>query len=208
MREAVGTKLRMTAGSLYTALRAGLATLAIFSGILAMSPRAEAADPAVVAMDRIAKDLIAASRTRSQGAMAGVINRHADLGGIGMYALGDYRPRLDPNDRGPYFAGMVRFLSRYAATEAPKYPIANIKFAQESRKAKYGLMVDSTVTLQDGTSYEVSWLMVPSGGGSYRVRDAQVLGFWMTPFLKKLFEEYVAQHNGNVKALVAVLTRN
>ncbi len=176
--------------------------LAVFA-----APAAHAADPAVVYMDRAAKDLIAAARTRSQGAMATVINRHADLGGIGMYALGDYRPRLDPNDRGPYFAGMVRFLSRYAANEAPKYPIASIKFLPESRRAKYGLMVDSTVVLQDGSSYEVAWLLVPSGGG-YRVRDAQVLGFWMSPFLKKLFEDYVGQHNGNVKALVAVLTRN
>ena len=192
------------------AARAGaIAGLAI-AMLIALVPaqRAEAADAAVQYMDRIAKDLLAAARTRSSGAMADTINRHADLGGIGLYSLGDYRSRLEPADRGPYYAGMVRFLARYASTEAPKYPVASIKFAPESRRAKYGLMVDSTLVLKDGSSYEVSWLLIPTGGGAYRVRDAQVLGFWMTPFLKKLFEDYIAQHNGSVKALVAVLNRN
>jgi phospholipid transport system substrate-binding protein len=34
-----------------------------------------------------------------------------------------------------------------------------------------------------------------------------VLGFWMTPFLKKLFEDYIAQNGGNPSALVAALSR-
>jgi hypothetical protein len=29
----------------------------------------------------------------------------------------------------------------------------------------------------------------------------------MTPFLKQLFENYIVENGGNVKALVAVLTR-
>ena len=42
---------------------------------------------------------------------------------------------------------------------------------------------------------------------SYRVRDAMVLGLWMTPFLKKLFEDYIAQNGGNPRALTAALNR-
>jgi phospholipid transport system substrate-binding protein len=173
---------------------------------LAAIPAAVAADPAVLYMERVAKDLMAAARTQSPAAMNAAITRHADLGGIGLYALGDSRNRLDPADRTTYTAGMGRFMARYASTEAPKYPIAKVSFVQESRRAKYGVTVDSTVTLQDGTTYDVAWLLV-GGGNSYRVRDAQVLSFWMTPFLKKLFEDYIAQNNGNVKALVAVLAR-
>ena len=44
-------------------------------------------------------------------------------------------------------------------------------------------------------------------GGSYKVRDAMVLGLWMTPFLKKLFEDYIAQNGGHPRALVAALNR-
>ena len=172
----------------------------------AVTPAAAAADAAVRYMERVAKDMMAAARTNSPAALNAVITRHADLSGIGLYALGDSRPKLDPADKSAYLAGMTRFIARYTAAEAPKYPVAKVSFVQESRQAKYGVTVDSTVTLQDGTSYDVAWLLV-GGGNSYRVRDAQVLNFWMTPFLKKLFEDYIAQNNGNVKALVAVLQR-
>ena len=60
--------------------------------------------------------------------------------------------------------------------------------------------------MQDGTNYDVSWLLTKTGN-TYRIRDAQVLNFWLTSFLKKLFEDYVAQNNGSVKALVMVLQR-
>ena len=53
----------------------------------------------------------------------------------------------------------------------------------------------------------MAWLLVKYGS-NYRVRDAQAMGFWMSPFLKKLFEDYIAQNGGNVKALVQVLQRH
>lgn len=177
---------------------------AFVSGLVATA--AQAADPAVQHMERVARDLIAAQRTQSQGTWLNVITRHGDIGGIGLYALGDYRPKLETTDKPGYLSGMARFIARYATTEGPKYPVANVKFAPESRRAKYGLMVNSTIVLQDGSSYEVAWLLI-GGPGSYRVRDVQAAGFWISPFLKKLFEDYIAQNSGNVKALVMVLNR-
>lgn len=175
---------------------------------LAVAPAAaQSADPAVQFMERVARDLQAAARSRSPQAMQAAVSRYGDNQAIGLYALGDYRPKLEAIDREPYISGMVRFIGRYAATEAPKYPVASVKFNPEARKAKYGITVDSTITLSSGTSYEVSWLVVKYGS-NYRVRDAQAVGFWMTPFLKKLFEDYIAQNGGSVKALVQVLQRH
>ncbi len=185
-----------------------LAVVSLTMAIGALSKSAAAAgDPAVLYMERVSKELMSAARTRSPQAMQLAVARHGDVAQIGVYALGDYRARLDNADREPYLSGMTRFIGRYAANEAPKYPVASVKFAQESRRAKYGLMVDSTVTLQDGSSYEVAWMLTKIGS-TYRVRDAQAMGFWMTPFLKKLFEDYIAQNGGNVKSLVAVLQRH
>lgn len=166
-----------------------------------------AGDPAVQYMERVSRDLLTAARTRSPLAMQSAVARHGDVAQIGLYALGDYRARLEGGDREPYLNGMTRFIGRYAANEAPKYPVARVTFNQESRRAKYGLMVDSTIVMQDGTTYEVAW-MLSKIGSSYRVRDAQAMGFWMTPFLKKLFEDYIGQNGGNVKSLVAVLQRH
>lgn len=188
---------------------------AVFLGFIALTTAvtsfatlaAAAGDSAVLYMERVSKELMSAARTRSPQAMQLAVARHGDVAQIGFYALGDYRARLDTTDREPYLNGMTRFIGRYAANEAPKYPVASVRFAQESRRAKYGLMVDSTITLQDGTSYDVAWMLTKIGT-SYRVRDAQAMGFWMTPFLKKLFEDYIAQNGGNVKSLVAVLQRH
>ena len=60
--------------------------------------------------------------------------------------------------------------------------------------------------LEDGTAYDVRWLL-SKYGNSYKVRDAMVYGLWMTPFLKKLFEDYIAQNGGNPRSLMTALNR-
>ncbi|HEY7549950.1 MAG TPA: ABC transporter substrate-binding protein, partial [Hyphomicrobiaceae bacterium] len=125
---------------------------------------------------------------------------------IGLYSLGSYRSQLSTADRVTYYGGMVRFISRYAASEAPKYPIARVEWVDESIRGANGVMVDSKIVLEDGSEYEVRWLLTKQGD-SYKVRDAMVVGFWMTPFLKKLFEDYIAENGGNPSALVAALNR-
>jgi phospholipid transport system substrate-binding protein len=138
--------------------------------------------------------------------MAGVIQRYGDISHIGLYSLGSYRNQLSAAERATYFDGMVRFISRYAANEAPKYPVARVEWVDQSFRGANGLMVDSKVILEDGSVYEVRWLL-SQRDGTYKVRDAMVVGFWMTPFLKQLFEDYIAQNGGNPRALVAALNR-
>jgi phospholipid transport system substrate-binding protein len=194
-------------GGLAAALIAGAALLGSLTADWSGSvPRARAADPPVVYMSQVGKELMSAARTRSPGVMANVIQRHADVTYIGLYSLGHYRPKLAATDRETYFAGMVRFISRYAASEAPKYPVSRVNWTNQSTRGSAGVMVDSQVVLQDGTAYDVRWLLAKYGNG-YKVRDAMVLGFWMTPFLKKLFEDYIEQNGGNLNALTAALNR-
>ena len=166
---------------------------------------ARAADPAVEFMEKVARELLAASRSKSPALVSAVIHRYADTSYIGSYSLGSYRSQLTATERPGYLAGMVRFIGRYAASEAPKYPVASYRITGSQRGGQ-GIMVDSVITLRDGGSYDVRWLLVQTGS-TYRVRDAMVYGFWMTPFLKKLFENYIAENGGHVRALVAVLNR-
>jgi phospholipid transport system substrate-binding protein len=167
---------------------------------------AAAADPAVVFMAQVGRELMAAARTRSPGVMANVVQRFGDVHTIGNYSLGAYRAKLAEGDREAYYAGMIRFISRYAAGEAPKYPVARVQWSNQSERGASGVMVDSTIVLADGTSYDVRWLL-GRFGNTYKVRDAMVMGFWMTPFLKKLFEDYIAQNGGNPRALTMALNR-
>jgi phospholipid transport system substrate-binding protein len=170
------------------------------------APPAAAADPAVQFMAKVGKELMAAARTRSPGVMAGVIHRYADVSYIGLFSLGTYRNLLSAADRTVYYSGMVKFIGRYAANEAPKFTVAKVEWSNESVRGANGIMVDSKITLSDGSAYDVRWLVVRYGN-TYKVRDAMVLGLWMTPFLKKLFEDYIAQNGGNPRALVTALNR-
>ena len=184
---------------------AALSTACVW-GWMTFAVPAQAADPAVVYMAQVGRDLTAAARTRSPGVMAQVVTRHADVRVIGNYSLGEYKNKLTEADRPAYFEGMVKFISRYAATEAPKYPVSRVEWSNQSTRGSAGIMVDCKVVLADGTAYDVRWLL-GKYGNTYKVRDAMVLGFWMTPFLKKLFEDYIAQNGGNPRALTAALNR-
>ena len=172
----------------------------------ALATPARAADPAVVFMAQVGKDLMAAARSRSPSMMATVVERHGDIAQIGLYSLGEYRTRLAQAERPGYYQGMARFIGRYAASEAPKYPVARVEWSNQSVRGASGLMVDSRVVLADGSSYDVRWLLFKYGN-SYKVRDAMVLGFWMTPFLKNLFEDYISKNGGNPRALTSALSR-
>ncbi|MFN3744855.1 MAG: ABC transporter substrate-binding protein [Hyphomicrobiaceae bacterium] len=164
------------------------------------------ADPAVVFMEQVARDLLAGARTQSPILLSNAVKRYGDVSYIGQYSLGTYRAKLSQADRPTYLNGMVRFIGRYAASQVPKYPVVKYEIMSPSIQGGSGIMVDSRVTLRDGSSYDVRWLLVKVGN-TYRVRDAMVYGFWVTPFLKQLFETYIGEQGGDVKALVVVLNR-
>ncbi len=188
----------------------GLAALFIAIGAMGGSGGTAAADDtAVQFVQKMTRELIAANRAGADVVFAETLRRNAHVGAIGTYALGSYQGQLSQQNRDSYLNGMVRFISRYAASESKKYQVSHVQVTGPSRRVNSGVMVDTKVHLRDGSSYDVQWLLQPAGSG-YRVRDAKVqvlLGdYWMTPFLKDLFEKYIAE-NGSVNALVLALNR-
>ena len=158
-------------------------------------------------MAQVGRELMAAARTRSPGVMASVIQRYGDVSYIGLFSLGTYRSQLPADGAAP--ATTPAWCASSAATPPPKR--RSIRWPRSSGPtracaAPAASWWTARVTLADGSSYDVRWLL-RSYGSTYKVRDAMVLGFWMTPFLKKLFEDYIAQNGGNPRALVAALNR-
>ena len=181
--------------------------LAIVLLAVALVPTPSAAGEAPAKyMQRVAKQLVTAARSASQNDFAQAVRSHADYRTIGLYSLGAYRRGLPSSDQNSYFSGMINFIARYAANNAPKYPVARAIVTGQTEESKSGVHVDTRVTLTDGTSYDVRWLLVRRGS-TWKVRDAQVLGFWMSPFLKDLFENYISENGGNPRALVVALNR-
>jgi phospholipid transport system substrate-binding protein len=157
-------------------------------------------------MKRVGNELLAASRSGSTAQFAMVLNSNADIPSIGLSALGSYARVLPRSDRPVYYNGMINFIARYAAKEAPKYPVARFIVTGQSDEDARGTYVDSRLTLASGDTYDVRWLVVRRGQ-SYKVRDAQVIGFWMTSFLDNLFQNYISDNGGNPRALVVALNR-
>jgi phospholipid transport system substrate-binding protein len=170
--------------------------------------QAKSADPAVQFMEQVGRDLLAGARARSPLLLSNAVKRYGDVHNIGQYSLGTYRAKLAAVDRANYYKGMVSWMGRYAASKVPDFPVVSYQINGPSYPYKdgVGILVDSRITLRNGTSYDVTWLL-HKYGNTYRVRDANVLGLWMTPFLKQLFETYIGENGGNVNALVVTLNR-
>lgn len=182
-----------------------VALVAMVLGFVASALPASA-ETATAYMQRVANELVAAGRTGSAASFAATIRNHADVPSIGLTALGSYANSLPKAERPTYYNGMINYIARYAAKEAPKYPVAKAIVVGASSEGATGALVDSTVTLKSGESYDVRWRLVRRGDG-YKVRDAEVIGFEMTSFLNTLFQNYISENGGNPRALVMALNR-
>lgn len=188
-------------------LEASLTRMVIATMLIALAGAMPArAETAAAYMQRVANELVAASRTGSPTAFATTIRSHADVPSIGLTALGSYAASLPKADRPTYFNGMINFIAKYAAKEAPKYPVAKAIVVGTSEETAGGAIVDSAVTLRSGDTYDVRWRLVRRGG-VYKVREAEIIGFEMTSFLNNMFQSYIAENGGNPKVLVMALNR-
>ena len=156
-------------------------------------------------MQKVAAELISANRAGSRGAVEKTIRKYAAINIIASYSLGTYAAKLPRNKRGAYKKGMLKFMSRYFVTQSKNYKVASAKILGPGKPGENNLtMVDTRVTLKDGSTYDVRWALIKRRG-SYKIRDAQVVGFWLTPFQRNLFRDYVRENGGNVDALVFAL---
>ena len=180
-----------------------LLTLILTPVLVATSALAEA--PATY-MQRVQNELMAAQRSGSSSAFQNVLRKHMDVPSIGLTALGEHARTLPKTERPAYYNGMIKFISNYAAKEAPKYPVAKAVVTGQGEETAGGASVDSTITLRTGEAYDIRWKLVRSGQ-SFKVRDAQVVGFWMTSFLDTLFQNYITENGNNPRALVMALNK-
>lgn len=174
------------------------------TGILSVRP-AHAEQP-VKFMQRVANELIQATRSGSTVAIGKVITNYADLYSIGLSALGSYAPRLKRADRPAYHRGLTRFVARYAANESPKYPVTRAVMTGQSKGGRNVYYVDSRVILKGGQSYDVRWVLYKRGS-RLKVRDAEVIGMRASSFLDTLFQKYIGDNGGNPRALVTALNK-
>ncbi|MEM7618951.1 MAG: ABC transporter substrate-binding protein [Pseudomonadota bacterium] len=158
----------------------------------------------VVFMEAVAKKLLAAAKSGSKKQMQRVIASYADMSGIGTYSLGDYAKKLPNSRRRVYQRGVAKFMARYLIGQSKQYKIAKAEILGLGGIRKNSYLVDSKVILEDGTEYDVQW-RIKKHKRTFKIRDAKVLGFWLVPFQRDLFNNFVSEQGGNVNALVLAL---
>ncbi len=195
----------MIAGQRWAYAPTILPTLLIIGAMLAFVTPTRA-ETATAFMQRASSELLAANRTRSPMAFANTLRKYGDLPGIGLSSLGTYAANLSKGDRPLYYNGIVNFISRYAANESNKYAVEKASILGQSEEDANGASVETRIWLRSGESYDVRWKLIRSGA-TFKIRDAQILGFWMTPFLADLFQKYIVENGGSSKALIMALNR-
>ena len=183
------------------------ACLAVFAACFAVisAGGARAESPAVY-MQRVQNELMVAQKSGGVAQFAQVLRSHMDVPSIGLTALGPHARTLPKSERPAYYNGMINFIAKYAAKEAPKYMVKSAVVTGQGPGDHGGTNVDTRITLVSGESYDIRWLVMKSGS-TYKVRDAQVVGFWMTAFLDDLFQNYISENGNNPRALVLALSR-
>ena len=91
------------------------------------------------------------------------------------------------------------------SSQTTQYKVVKARVLRPSVREGNDYFVDSEVFLKNGQKYNVRWRLKRRKSG-FKIVDVQVLGFWLTPFQRNLFRDYIQKHNGNVNALLIALS--
>jgi phospholipid transport system substrate-binding protein len=172
---------------------------------IAATPAVAAGDhPSITFMRQVGKDLLAAHRQGTVPSFLRVVQRYADVPEISSHALGKYLGKLQSSQRGRYQRGVATYLARYFALQSRDYTVAKYEVGEARVDANKDVLVESKVYLLTGQTYNVGWRLVWRGG-KYKVRDAKVLGFWLSNFQRSDFTAYLDKRNGDINKLIVAL---
>jgi phospholipid transport system substrate-binding protein len=194
------TPSRLTRRSAVALLLAAVATPALPS-----RPSAASEQQALAYMSKVAKDMLNAHRQGTVASFKRAIQRHADVGAIADYSLGQYRSKLSAGQREDYYSGTVTFMARYFADQSREYVVSKYEIGTANMDGK-DVNVQTKVFLMSGQSYTVVWKLTPRKGG-FKVADAKVMGFSLIYLQRGIFTSFLSKRNGDVAQLVAALNR-
>jgi phospholipid transport system substrate-binding protein len=179
----------------------------ILTGLLglAASPAFAGADhPSLAFMKQVGKDLLAAHRQGTTSSFLRVVQRYADVPEISQHSLGKYSSKLQSSQRSRYQRGVATYIARVFALQSRDFTVAKYEVGEATVDDNKDVVVESKVYLITGQTYTVSWRLVWKGG-KYKVRDAKVLGFWLTNFQRSDFTSYLDKRNGDINKLIVAL---
>ena len=172
----------------------GLAVLAALMAASPSSPARAQSCPGDHVVQAAAASLQQAAASGSPQAFAAVVDRHADVSQLAMFALGPYRRALPDARRSEYVQLTRQFLGQYLAERAGPLAGAQLQVVGCSSESGY-IYIDTRAGGQ-----RVIWRL--EGG---RIIDVNVAGIWLTQQMRSNFVSVIQRGNGDPAALIDYL---
>jgi ABC-type transporter MlaC component len=173
---------------------AWLIGLAVLAALMAASPAHAQSCPGDRVVQSAAASLQQAAMSGSPQAFAAVVDQHADVSQLAMFALGPYRQALPDARRSEYVQLTRQFLGQFLARRAGRIAGAQLQIVGCSSEAGYAY-VDTRAGGQ-----RVIWRL--EGG---RIIDVNVAGIWLTQQMRSNFVSVIQRGNGDPAALIDYL---
>lgn len=192
--------------------RAAVALTLVFSVVLAAAP-ARAANPAEQYItDNVQKGLAilnnaALSKDQQKTQFQDFLMGLTDINVIARYTLGQYRRTASPEDLKAFEATFKDFALSVYQSYFSKYSGQTLKVTGSYALSPNETVVKAlTVDPKKPTAkpFEVNF-RVQNNGGKPVVVDFSVEGVWIRELERNDFTSYLGSHNGDLKALTAML---
>ncbi len=148
-------------------------------------------------VERAAGAFEAAARDGSVGAYTRVLQRHASVAGLALFALGPYRRDLKDSLRSEYIRLATHYMGRVMAENG--HQILDGKLVIEDCFAQNGAML---VKSRIGSAH-LTWRV-----SGQRISDVKVEGIWLALTLRSTFVRVLRDNDGDPQALIKYLRKS
>jgi len=148
-------------------------------------------------VERVANDLEAAARSGSISAYTRVLQRHAGVTGLALFALGPYRRDIKGHLRSEYVRLATQYMGRVMADYG--HQILNGKLVIKDCFPQNGAIL---VRSRIGQSH-LTWRVQ-----GRRISDVKVEGIWLALTLRSTFVQVLRDNNGDPQALIIYLRKS
>lgn len=132
-----------------------------------------------------------------------MIERSMDWAGLAQFAVARYRAELDGGAMDAVAARLAERLAALARTAGRELEGLDLVVRDMRLEADGTRRVMSTATLQRFGEVEVTWTLVPTQDGGYRIADIAALGLTLRHFLRGWVTGLIADRGGDPAAVVA-----
>jgi ABC-type transporter MlaC component len=170
---------------------AWLVGLAVLAALMAAGPAQAQSCPGYRVVQSAVASFNQAASSGSPRAFAAVLERHADVSRVAMFALGPYRQALPAAQRGEYVQLTRQFLGRVLAEHAGRFAGAQVVLLNCTSDQGFTL-VDTRVG-----AHPIEWRLAGN-----RIVDMKVGGIWLSLQMRSNFVSVIRRGNGNPAVLI------